>query len=149
MKHISVKYRYLQDAITNQRSMVAKSGHETQRCRRFDKGSQSTSAKEHFDHTENRVVGNYHTCVHQLDRGHKYSERADRWTKVHAGSPGRQSKYWPHEHREGFGNLVRASWCAAERIGKISRGDNETGTVIKVVEQESSLKMNRNELSRS
>ena len=40
------------------RSTVAKSGHETQCCRRFDKGSESTNDKVHVNHTENRAVGN-------------------------------------------------------------------------------------------
>ena len=68
------------------RSLVTKSGHEKQCCRRLDEDSESTRAKEHVDHTENRAVGNKQgTHVHQPDR--LQEEDLD------AGSPGRQSKY--------------------------------------------------------
>ena len=74
MKHIKKKYRYLQDAITNQEVWL----HKTQCCRWFDKDSESASTEKHVHHTENRDVGNcMQTCVHQDDRGQKYPERAD------------------------------------------------------------------------
>ena len=78
MKHISVKVQVLARRDHETRSMVAKSGNETQCCRRLDKDSESTSAKEHVDFTENRAVGTYlRTSVHKFDRGQKYPERAD------------------------------------------------------------------------
>ena len=77
MKHISVKNMVLARRDHEPRSMVEKNGHETQCCRRFDKGSESTSAKEHVEHTDNRAVGKYtQTCVHQFDRGQNYSEHS-------------------------------------------------------------------------
>ena len=101
------------------RSMVAKSGHETQ-CRPwFERSTESTSAQEHVDRAENRVVENYiQTCVHQLDR------RTSSWmNRSRRLQPGRQSKYWAHEHRQrrerSFGKLARASWCVAERICRL------------------------------
>ena len=67
MKHISVKYIYLQDAITNQEVWLRKVGTK----QNVADGLTKTV-------TENRALGNYmQTCVHQNDRGQKYSEQAD------------------------------------------------------------------------
>ena len=67
MKHISVKWRYLQDAITNQEVWLRKVENETQCRRRLERDSESASAKEHVDHTENRAVGNFmHSESHEL-----------------------------------------------------------------------------------
>ena len=101
------------------RSMVSKSGHETQCHPRFEKSSESTSAQEHVDRAENRTIGNFmRTCVHQLDR------RTSSWVnRSRRLQPGRQSKYWAHEHRQrrerSFGKLARASWCVAERVCRL------------------------------
>ena len=72
MKHISTKYRYLQDAITNQEVWLRNVGTKDNVSDGLDKHSESTNAEEHVDHAEYRAVGNYmQTCVHQYDRGHK------------------------------------------------------------------------------
>ena len=73
MKHISVKYRYLQDEITNQEVWLRNVGTKHNVADGLTKNSDSTNAEEHVDHTENYMQ----TCVDQFDRGQKYSERAD------------------------------------------------------------------------
>ena len=94
-----------------QRSMVAKSGHETQCCRRFDKAVNqqlrrkmlTTLKIELLETSKDQLSINLIDCKNKL----MGAEDSD------ARSPGRQSKHWAHEHREGrdgkFGNLVRAS----------------------------------------
>ena len=60
------------------RSMVTKSGHETQCCRRLDKDNKSTRAKEHVDQTENRAVGDKQgTVVHLPDRLQEQADGAE------------------------------------------------------------------------
>ena len=77
MKHISVKYRYLHDAITNQEVWLRKVGTNHIVADGLTKVV-NQQVKELVDHTENRAVGNFtQTCVHQFDRGQKYTERAD------------------------------------------------------------------------
>ena len=67
-KHISVKYTYLQDAITNQEVWLAKSGHETKCCRRFDKDSGETL---HRFRDVNPVLSDIHTPTSSRNCGTK------------------------------------------------------------------------------
>ena len=65
MKHISIKIQLFARRDHKPRSLVTKSRHETQCCRRLDKDSKSTRAKEHADHTTHRAVGDKQgTVVH-------------------------------------------------------------------------------------
>ena len=79
MKHIIVKYRYLQDAeLTNQEVWVRKVGTKTHCCRRFDKYSKSAMLRNMLTTLKNRAIGNnMHTRVHPYARCQKYLERAD------------------------------------------------------------------------
>ena len=63
MNHISVKFRKKARRDLEPRSMFVKSWLETQCCRRFDKGSESTSAKEHVDDTEIELLETTHKLV--------------------------------------------------------------------------------------
>ena len=80
--------------------MVTKRGHETHCCRRLDKDSKSTRADEHVDLNEIELLETSKELLstNLIDCKNKLMGAED----SDAGSPGRQSKCWPQEHREGL-----------------------------------------------
>ena len=65
MKRISVEYRYLQDAITNQEVWLRNVGTKHNVADDLTKTVNQHVLRNMFDHTENRAVGNkQRTVVH-------------------------------------------------------------------------------------
>ena len=100
MKHISVKYRYLQDAITNQEVWLRKVGTKnnvaeclTKTVNQHVLRNMLTTLKiELLETSKEQLSINLIICKNKL-MGAENS---------YAGSPGRQSKYWTQEHRDGL-----------------------------------------------
>ena len=100
MKHISVQYRYLQDAITNQEVWVRKVGTKnnvagglTKTVNQHVLRNMLTTLKiELLETSKEQLSTNLIVCKNNL-MGAEDSE---------AGSLGRQSKFWTQEHRDGL-----------------------------------------------
>ena len=100
MKHISVKYRYLQDAITNQEVWLRKVGTKnnvadglTKTVNQHVLRNMLTTPKiELLETSKEQLSINLIVCKNNL----MGAEDSD------AGSPGRQSKYWTQEDPDAF-----------------------------------------------
>ena len=100
IKHISVKYRYLQDAITNQEVWLQEVGTKhnvadglTKTVNQHVLRNMLTTLKiELLETSKEKLSINLIDCKNKL----MGAEDSD------AGSPWRQSKCWTQEHREGF-----------------------------------------------
>ena len=100
MKHISVKYRYLQDAITNQQVWLRKVDTKnnvadglTKTVNQHVLRNMLTTLKiELLETSKEQLSINLIVCKNKL----MGAENSD------ASSPGRQSKYWTHEYRDGL-----------------------------------------------
>ena len=105
MKHISVKYRDLQDAITNQEVWLRKVGTKnnvadglTKTVNQHVLKNMLTTLKiELLETGKEQLSNNLIVCKNKL----MGAEDSD------AGSPGRQSKYWTQEHRDGLPRKLR------------------------------------------
>ena len=131
MKHISVNYRYLQDAITNQEVLLRKVDRRhnvadglTKTVNQHVLRNMLTTLKIELLETsreqlsinlidcKNKLMGAEDSDVRSPERLSKYwtQEDPDAFPRGRessdAGSPGRQSKHWAHEHCDGlFGKL--------------------------------------------
>ena len=100
MKHISVKYRYLQDAIISQEVWLRKVGTKnnvadglTKTVNQHVLRNMLTTLKiELLETSKEQLSINLIDCENKL----MGAEDSD------AGSPGRQSKNWTQEHRDGL-----------------------------------------------
>ena len=110
MKHISVKYRCLQDAITNQEVWLRTVGTKNNVADGLTKTVNqdvlrnllSTLKIELVESSKEQLSINLIDCENKL----MGAEDSD------AGSLGRQSKYWTQEHRDGLpkNGTRRSSW---------------------------------------